>query len=419
MLRALRPAVLLRREASPVPELGKSLVWSTSALLVAGFAVVSFHLLGALRPAVAFTITLVVSVLRIVFLTRLALWIAAAIRPRNATLRIACGNLVRPGNGAAMLIATLSAGVMMMTGTVTSSRVVIQAVEARLPFDLENSVALTGFDNAYRESIVTFAAALPGVERLETKSEARLRLPSEGDGLYIAACAHGLAINREMADRLGVQPGSRMIFFAGNREFAATVSAISPFSRQMEVDCSAIDAKDLLYQDVVHARPGRLPEVEAALRSRFPALAVITGTELSAVVAGLSRDAQRLAACVGGYSLAVGLAILITLVASSRRRRLREIAVLSTLGATPNSLACIFTIEFAAIGAIAGLIGTTMACGFGSLLLGLIFHRWELSVEWTTALGAILLSAVLVTAAGWLPTYRLLRQKPAVIFRRH
>ena len=98
-------------------------------------------------------------------------------------------------------------------------------------------------------------------------------------------------------------------------------------------------------------------------------------------------------------------------------QRLREAGILSALGATPKMLARIYTIEFALIGAIAGMIGSAAACAFASMLLGLIFYRWEIAFGWAVVAGAMLCSVLLTTAAGWLPTFSLIRQKPMNVLR--
>jgi putative ABC transport system permease protein len=160
-----------------------------------------------------------------------------------------------------------------------------------------------------------------------------------------------------------------------------------------------------------------LPAVDEAIRARFPGLAVITPSEIDRLVVDISRDSRNLGKVVAGFSVAAGIAILMTLVAASRIQRLRETGVLSALGATPKVLARMYTLEFAFIGLIAGIIGSAAACGISSMLLALIFHRWEMAFGWELAAGAVLGSAVLTTVAGWMPTYSLLRQKPLHILR--
>jgi putative ABC transport system permease protein len=195
------------------------------------------------------------------------------------------------------------------------------------------------------------------------------------------------------------------------------VAAIKEERYPLLIDCESLDGADLFHQAVVRTGPGKLPAVDEAIRARFPGLAVITPSEIDRLVVDISRDSRNLGKVVAGFSVAAGIAILMTLVAASRIQRLRETGVLSALGATPKVLARMYTLEFAFIGLIAGIIGSAAACGISSMLLALIFHRWEMAFGWELAAGAVLGSAVLTTVAGWMPTYSLLRQKPLHILR--
>jgi ABC-type antimicrobial peptide transport system permease subunit len=78
----------------------------------------------------------------------------------------------------------------------------------------------------------------------------------------------------------------------------------------------------------------------------------------------------------------------------------------------------IYTIEFASIGAIAGLVGTLMSTWLALMLLKLALDRWEFVFQWRIAAATVVCSALLSGVAGWLPTYSLLRQKPLSVLRR-
>ena len=237
---------------------------------------------------------------------------------------------------------------------------------------------------------------------------------------YVAGCSEqGLTIDRSVERRTHAAKGSRLDFILGNRKISETVVSVveEDVSYPMKINCADFTGAHLFHQAIVRARPGQLFDVDEAIRNRFPSLAVVTAPEIEEVIEDLSRDTKRLAEIVAGSWVAAGLCILMTLIAASRSQRLREAGVLSALGATPKVLARIYTIEFALIGAIAGIIGSAAACGFASLLLGLIFYRWEIAIGWQVVACAVLCSTLLTTAAGWVPTYPLLRQKPMNVLR--
>ena len=57
------------------------------------------------------------------------------------------------------------------------------------------------------------------------------------------------------------------------------------------------------------------------------------------------------------FSILAGAVILASSVAGTRFRRIREVVILKTLGATRGRIAQIFSIEFLVIGTVAGLMG--------------------------------------------------------------
>jgi hypothetical protein len=228
------------------------------------------------------------------------------------------------------------------------------------------------------------------------------------------------ALRRDLQRRLGVGPGARLDFLSGDRLISRTVTAIADgkSSRPIQLDCDGLSPGAVTHQAIVRTRPGRLPEVERAIRGAFPVLPVVTGSDESTIIEGIVHDGQMLAQIVAWYMVAAGLCILIVLVVASRAERSREAAVLSALGATPRMLRNIYALEFASIGMLSGCIGNLLACGFGSILFRLIFHHWELAFEWRTAAAALVGSVVLTATAGWLPFFRLLRRQPMSALRR-
>ena len=236
---------------------------------------------------------------------------------------------------------------------------------------------------------------------------------------YVAGCSEqGLTIDRSVGRRTGAEKGSRVSFMMGNRKLSETVvSVVDENSYPVQISCDDFIGAHLFHQALVRVRPGKVFAVDELIRGRFPSLAVVTAQEIEEVIEDLSRDTKRLAWIVAAFWVSAGVCILITLVAASRSQRLREAGILSALGATPRVLARIYTIEFALMGAIAGVIGSVAACGFASLLLGLIFYRWEIAFGWMVVAVAVLCSILLTMLAGWLPTFSLIRQKPMNVLR--
>ena len=89
---------------------------------------------------------------------------------------------------------------------------------------------------------------------------------------------------------------------------------------------------------------------------------------------------------------------------------------MKTLGATRGVVGRIFAVEYALLGAGAGVGGTALATVLAWAVL-----RFAFDVTWSwspgTILGGILAAVVLAVAVGALGTYRLLGAKPLRVLR--
>ena len=89
----------------------------------------------------------------------------------------------------------------------------------------------------------------------------------------------------------------------------------------------------------------------------YPTVTVINVAQaletVRAVVIQITYVIQFLAA----FSIFAGVIILASSIAGTRYRRIREVVVLKTLGATRRRIATVFSIEFAVLGLVAGVVG--------------------------------------------------------------
>jgi len=119
---------------------------------------------------------------------------------------------------------------------------------------------------------------------------------------------------------------------------------------------------------------------------------------------------------LSGFAILAGAIILAASIAGTRFRRIREVVILKTLGATRQHVARVFSVEFLTLGFAAGLMGAILATAFSSLLLRRLLNA-KFQFEPKALLLAILLTAVLANVSGWLASFRILRQKPLEVLR--
>ena len=118
---------------------------------------------------------------------------------------------------------------------------------------------------------------------------------------------------------------------------------------------------------------------------------------------------------LAAFSIFAGIVILASSIAGTRYRRIREVVVLKTLGGTRARIAAIFSIEFAVLGLVAGLVGVFFAnVVVRSLLRVLTVPN---STQWRLSLAGLGLTALLTVATGWVASHRILGQKPLEVLR--
>jgi putative ABC transport system permease protein len=118
---------------------------------------------------------------------------------------------------------------------------------------------------------------------------------------------------------------------------------------------------------------------------------------------------------LAAFSIFAGIIILASSIAGTRYRRIREVVVLKTLGATRARIATVFSIEFAVLGLVAGLVGISFANIIARVLLQrlTVVYRFQ----WFFTLAALLGTAALTVGTGWLASHRILGQKPLEVLR--
>ena len=87
-------------------------------------------------------------------------------------------------------------------------------------------------------------------------------------------------------------------------------------------------------------------------------------------------------------------------VAGTRFRRMREVVILKTLGATRWRVSRIFSVEFLVLGAVAGLMGGLLAGGFANLLLNRMLDA-RTSIPLIPIALSVVVTALIANAAGW------------------
>ncbi len=478
-IRGVRPILILRRNVDDsdapltttlVSRLRKNLLQIAAFLLILGGlafiasrvsdskAVAKYFSLGlfAVLAVLLLASFLVLKGLRY-FLTRTRMHLPSVLRHGLA-------NLYRPGNPSAALLAALGLGVMQITLVFLMQHAVVRqlhiSASPKLPniflIDIANDeiegvhalltkssavtappellpvvasriVALDGLDPA---QIKTHNFPLHMLRSISlTYSEVVPPGASVTSGAWWnakqarAASAHPLlAVNERQAQRLGIKIGSTVTFSVQDKRFDAEVVALfksdgqHAYSRaEFILPQRSLAGLPVIWYGGVHADPAKVGELQRALYAAYPTVTVINVAQaletIRAVVVQIIYVVQFLA----GFSIFAGIVILASSIAGTRYRRIREVVVLKTLGATRARIATIFSIEFAVLGLVAGLVGVL----FANVVVHFLLKSLDVPnhPEWAWSVGALMTTALLTVATGWAASHRILGQKPLEVLR--
>ena len=230
-------------------------------------------------------------------------------------------------------------------------------------------------------------------------------------------------MHEEAAKILGLRPGATVDWNIWNRNVRTHVACIERtesirMSGRFEFLFSPgqLDGLPAVYYGSARVRPANVPTLQRVVYQRFPTVTVVNIADVMAIVEDVVQRIATVIRFISGFTILAGAVMVASSVAGTRFRRMREVVTLKTLGATRRRIAWIFSVEFLALGAVAGLMGSALASGFAALLL-----KHLLEVEFHPNLAppalAVAIAAGIAALAGWAASFRVLGRKPLEILR--
>jgi putative ABC transport system permease protein len=231
-----------------------------------------------------------------------------------------------------------------------------------------------------------------------------------------------LAVSEGVAQRLHLGVGSVVELEAGERVRGLKVAAIyradgQHLGAQVSFVLPSGQLKDepATWYGGAHIDPKQVAAMERALFAAYPTVTVINLADVLERIESVVDQITFVVRFLAGFSIFAGLTILASSIAGTRFRRMREAVVLKTLGATRMRIVRTFSVEFSVLGLLAGSVGVV----FANLLTRVLLHKLDVGfqIEWTATFVALLGTAVLATATGWIASYRILGLRPLEVLR--
>jgi putative ABC transport system permease protein len=236
------------------------------------------------------------------------------------------------------------------------------------------------------------------------------------------AGAGEIAVGEGVAERLRLDVGSTVELEIGGVARTLKVAAIYRADGQhLGAQVSFLLPSALLkdqpatWYGGVHMDPKQVGAMERALFAAFPTVTVINVAEVLSRIESVVDQVTFVVRFLAGFSIFAGLTILASSIASTRFRRMQEAVVLKTLGATRMRIVKTFSVEFSVLGLLAGAVGVV----FANVLTRILLRKLEVGFhfEWGATMIALLGTAILATATGWVASYRILGLRPLQVLR--
>ena len=233
---------------------------------------------------------------------------------------------------------------------------------------------------------------------------------------------HEVSVEEDFGRQLGVKIGDELSFDIAGEPVSATVTSFRTVEWDtfrpnffMVFSAATLQGFPASYITALYAKDEDDDKIIDLMR-QFPSVTVIDLEASLAQVRDVMDKASLAVQAVFLFTLFAGLAVLWAAVQSSLDERSFESAILRTLGASRRRVLAGVTIEFVAIGLLAGLLAAT----------GASLAAWYLAVNvydlpyhfspvlWTTG---PLLGMVFVGISGMLATWRVVTHSPLSVLR--
>lgn len=464
--REVSPTALFRDQIAPARSRPSPAFLVATGLAAIALASLAIGLATDRRIAVIFVVAAAASflLLRLVAAGVMAL-ARRAPRVRSTGLRLALGNIHRPGALTPSIVLSLGLGLTLVVTLVLIDgnlrRTLIGNIPEQAPsfffLDIQRDIiedfaALIADEAPEAELDVVpllrgRVAALNGVPVNQVEAAPEVRWVLNGDrGITYSAMlpensrvddgewwpanydgAPLVSVEREVAEGLRLQIGDTITVNVLGREITATVANFRSLEWQsMSINFVMVFSPNAFrgapYTNLATlAFPGGASTDEELLllktmSNAFPGVTIVRIKEALETVNSLVTKVGWAVRAASSITLIASILVLAGAFAAGRRQRIHDAVILKTLGATRSRLIGAFVLEFLGIGiatAVFGVVAGALAAWF--VLTNIMNIDFNFLVG--PALGVAGLALVLVLGFGLAGTWRVLGQKAAPVLR--
>ncbi len=162
--------------------------------------------------------------------------------------------------------------------------------------------------------------------------------------------------------------------------------------------------------------PAEIGRVQRVVVEQYPNVTSIDLTSVQQTIEKIVASVVLAIQFMALFSVSTGVVVLIGALATSRFQRVRESALLKTLGATRRQVMAIMVTEYAALGVLAAAVAMVLASAGGWGLMRWVF-KVPFTVPWAAFALLALLTVTLTVVTGLWTSWSLFRQSALEVLR--
>ncbi len=464
-VRNISPLKTLRISDDPVKvDPWRWLVYALIVLCIAGFL---YSLTGSIKDAIVSTIGILAAFLVLFGVAKIVTWAARKYFPKRAsfTLRQGLSNLYRPNNQTQTLIVSIGLGTGILTLLFILQGLILSNVEDMgagnqpnmIVFGIESDqdsvmVAITeSFDMPVIQNVPVVTMELAGwqgktkkewlrdttrtASRRTINREARVSYREEMsaddeliEGTYTGVHDGGdsifISLDQRYADGLDVALGDELVWNVQGTRIKTYLGSIRKINfRKLETRFFILFPTGVLeaapqFRILVTKSPSK--QTTADFRNKvvqtMPNASVIDLGSILTTLNDIITKVSYVIKFMAGFSILIGLIVLISSLFLSKFQRIRESVLLRTLGAVEKKIYRINAIEYTALGILSALTGILLSIA-GSYLLAKFVFELDFNLNWWPIIGIFFFIVALTVAIGLWNSRDVVKRSPLEVLR--
>lgn len=464
-VRKISPLKTLR-VSDDIPD-GDPLRWLVYGLIFLTITGFLYTLTGSVIESLVFTAAILIAFLILYGVAKIVTWAVRRFFPSNASFvtRQGLANLYRPNNQTQTLIVSIGLGTGILTllfilqglilgnvegmGAGNQPNMIVFGIEADQKAELETLVG--SYDMPVIQHVPVVTMELAGwqgktkkewlsdttrtARRWAVNREARVSYQAEMspddeliEGIYTGVHDGGdsimISLGERYASGLDVEIGDELVWNVQGAMIKTYVGSIRKINfRKMESRFFIMFPTGVLEEAPQFLiLVTKSPDKQTTANFRTDVVKIMPNAsviDLGSILVTLNDIITKVSYVIkfmAGFSILIGLIVLISSLFLSKYQRIRESVLLRTLGAIEKKIYRINAVEYAALGILAALTGIVLAVG-GSYLLATYVFELEFGLSWWPIVGIFLFIVALTVAIGLWNSRDVVKKSPLEILR--